>query len=197
LSAEKNHELFLKVAALVRAEVPEAHFLIVGDGPRGDRLRAMAEELGLAEAVHFVGNRSDVPDLLALMDVFLLTSHIEANPLSILEAQAMAKPVVATRVGSVPETVREGEVGYLVEPGDARAMADRVVELFRDPRLARRLGGEARRQAVERHSLQRMLDQFQDLLEQLVAAKTGQPSRAPRAAPEASILAASSSPNGN
>lgn len=196
LSSEKNHELLLRVAAAVRKEIGDAHFLLVGDGPQRERLQALAAELGLTEAVHFVGNRSDVPDLLALMDVFLLTSHIEANPLSILEAQAMAKPVVATRVGSVPETVLDGEVGYLVEPGDAPAMAQRVIELFRDPRLARRLGSEARRQVVERHSLRRMLDQFQDLLEQLAAAKGGQPSRAPRAAPAASVLAASSLSNG-
>jgi glycosyltransferase involved in cell wall biosynthesis/O-antigen/teichoic acid export membrane protein len=193
---EKNHELFLRVAALVRKDVGDAQFLVVGDGSRREQLRAMAEELGLAEAVHFLGTRSDVPGLLALMDVFLLTSHIEANPLSILEAQAMARPVVATRVGSVPDTVRDGEVGYLVEPGDARAMADRVVELFRDPRLARRLGGEARRQVVERHSMRRMLAQFQDLLEQLVAAKAGRPSPAPRAAPEAPVLGAVSLPKG-
>lgn len=194
LCAEKNHELFLRVAALVREEVADAHFLVVGDGPRREHLAALSAELGLTEAVHFVGSRDDVPDLLALMDVFLLTSHVEANPLAILEAQALAKPVVATRVGSVPESVREGEVGFLVEPGDARAMADRVIELFRDPRLARRLGGEARRQVVERHSLRRMVDQFQDLLEELAATKAGS-ARPP--APAASVLTAGSLTNGD
>lgn len=173
LALEKNHELFLRAAALVREQVSDAHFLVVGDGCDRDRLEALARQLGLDDAVHFLGNRADVPDLLALMDVFLLTSHIEANPISILEAMATAKPVVATRVGSVSESVRDGEVGYLVDPGDAAALSARVVEIFRDPRLARRLGGEARRQVVEHHSMRAMADCFQELLEQLFADKVG------------------------
>ncbi|HVA48025.1 MAG TPA: glycosyltransferase [Pirellulales bacterium] len=175
LSREKNHDLFLRVAALVREQVKDAQFLIVGDGPDRHRLAAHVEQLGLADSVHFLGNRADVPDLLALFDVFVLTSHIEANPISILEALASGKPVVATRVGSVPETVRDGEVGYLAEPGDAATLSARVVELFRDPRLARSLGQEARWQVVEHHSMRNMIDRFQDVLEQLHTSKLGRP----------------------
>ncbi|HQU46235.1 MAG TPA: glycosyltransferase, partial [Pirellulales bacterium] len=175
LSREKNHDLFLRVAALVREQVHDAHFLIVGEGPERDRLAAHVEQLGLADAVHFLGNRADVPDLLALLDVFVLTSHVEANPVSILEALASGKPVVATRVGSVPETVRDGEVGYLAEPGDAATLSARVVELLRGPRLARRLGREARRQVVEQHSMRNMVVRFQDVVEQLHASKLGRP----------------------
>jgi glycosyltransferase involved in cell wall biosynthesis len=193
LSAEKNHELFLEVAALVRQEVGDAHFLVVGDGPRLDRLTTLAAEKGLADCVHFIGNRTDVPDLLGLMDVFLLTSHIEANPISILEALATGKPVVATRVGSVGETVIDGEVGFLVAPGDAAAMAARVVELFRDPRLARRLGGEARRQVLDRHSLRAATDQFQNLLQRLLNDKVGATEDAEQPAAEAALLSASMS----
>lgn len=193
LSAEKNHELFLRVATLVREEVADAHFLVIGDGQKRTGLAGLAAELGLGECVHFLGNRTDVPDLLALMDVFLLTSHIEANPISILEAQATGKPVVATRVGSVPSTVRDGEVGYLVDPGDAHAMAARVVDLFRDPRLARRLGGKARRQVVEQYSMRSMIDRFQDLLQGLFADKVHVPSAEP---PSEVPLLASSWANG-
>jgi glycosyltransferase involved in cell wall biosynthesis/O-antigen/teichoic acid export membrane protein len=193
LSPEKNHELFLQVAGLVREEVGDAHFLVIGDGPQRERLTTLAAQLGLSECVHFLGNRTDVPDLLALMDVFLLTSHIEANPISILEAQATGKPVVATRVGSVPETVREGEVGYLIDPGDAHAMAARVVELFRDPRLARRLGGNARRQVVEYYSMRSTVERFQDLLQQLFADKTRSRCEAESLAADLPVLATASS----
>ncbi len=97
LRSEKNIELFLNAAAKIRGELPAAHFLIVGDGPDRAALEERSRRLGLVDCVHFLGNRSDVPDLLALMDVFVLTSHIEASPVSILEAFAMCKPCVATR----------------------------------------------------------------------------------------------------
>ncbi len=103
LRPEKNHELFLKVAAQVRREVPDAHFLVIGDGPRRAELEALANQLGMASCVHFLGKRADVAQLLNLLDVFVLCSHNEANPVSILEALATGKPVVATRVGSIPK----------------------------------------------------------------------------------------------
>lgn len=177
LGSEKNHEMFLEVARRVRERVSDAQFLIVGDGVERERLERLAAELQVAEGVRFLGNRSDVPELLALCDVFLLTSHIEANPVSILEAMATGKPVVATRVGSVGESVRDG-VGYLVEPGDAAGMAERVVELFEGPRLARSLGSEGRRLVVERWSVDRMVEGYQSLLEELYAKKAGAASAA-------------------
>ncbi len=96
LSYEKNHALFLDVAARAHAALPDAHFIIIGDGQLRSDLEARTAELHLQNCVHFLGNRSDVPELLSLMDLMLLTSHIEANPVSILEAFAAGKPVVAT-----------------------------------------------------------------------------------------------------
>src|SRR5690606_33927770 len=101
---------------------PESHFLVIGDGPRRRELEARAVELQLNNAlqtrVHFLGRRADVSQLLTLLDVFVLTSQMEANPVSILEAAACGKPVVSTAVGSIPEVVLEGQTGFLVEPGD-------------------------------------------------------------------------------
>ena len=125
LRPEKNHEMFLYVAALVRLKLPAARFLVVGDGPQRAKLEALANSLGIAEAVRFLGTRSDVPELLSLMDVVVLSSHMEANPICLLEAMASEKPVVATRVGSVTETVLEGRTGYLVAAGDSQGMAGR------------------------------------------------------------------------
>jgi glycosyltransferase involved in cell wall biosynthesis len=172
LRPEKNHEMFVDVAARVRREIPTAHFLLIGDGPRRPILEQLTARLGLSDAVHFLGVRSDVPELLSLTDIVLLTSHVEANPVSILEALAVGKPVVATRVGSIPQTVLDREVGYLVEPGDAAAMARHVVELFRQPKLAARLGAAGRQQVVSNWSLERMVEGYEDLLLGLFRDKT-------------------------
>jgi glycosyltransferase involved in cell wall biosynthesis len=173
LRPEKNHPLFLEVARRVRNEVPEARFLVVGDGPERARLEPLACQLGLGDTVRFLGTRSDVAEVLSLFDVFVLTSHMEANPVSILEAMSTEKPVVATRVGSVPETVIHGQTGYLVAPGDAEAMAARVVELFRDPERAAGLGRAGRAHVVAHWSIQRMVEGYQDLLAGVYESKTG------------------------
>ncbi|HEV3005109.1 MAG TPA: glycosyltransferase [Pirellulales bacterium] len=173
LRPEKNHELFLRAAALVRAAVPAARFLVVGDGAQRGRLETLAGELCIAEAVHFVGTRSDVPELLSLADVLALSSHMEANPVSILEALACEKPVVATRVGSVPETVKEGVNGYLVPAGDAQRMAERLAAVMSDPALAHRLGQAGRRLVLADWSLERMVEGYQDLIHEIYCAKAG------------------------
>ncbi len=120
LRPEKNHALFLRAAAGVRRAVPNARFLIVGDGPQRGELEALARSLAISDAVRFLGTRSDVPEVLSLIDVLALSSHMEANPVSILEAMAAEKPVVATRVGSVDKAVHDGRSGYLVSPGKRR-----------------------------------------------------------------------------
>ena len=121
---------------------------MIGDGPRRSELEHLAAELGVTDCVHFLGIRADVPQLLGLVDVLLLTSHIEANPVSILEAMACGKPVVATRVGSVSESVLDGETGYLVEPGCMDAIVRRVVELFQNPARAAAFGAAGRQHVV-------------------------------------------------
>ena len=165
--------MFLRVAARVTREVPEAHFLVIGDGPRRAQLESLAKQINLSGHVHFLGKRPDVAQLLNLLDVFVLTSHIEANPVSILEALATGVPVVATRVGSIPETVLDGATGYLVEPGDESAMASRIVELLLDPLKAKLLGAAGRRHVVENWSVDRMVTGYEELLERLYWQKTG------------------------
>jgi glycosyltransferase involved in cell wall biosynthesis len=164
LRPEKNHTLFLRAAALAAKQRPDAHFIIVGDGPERARLEKVAIEAGVASSTHFVGSRSDIPQVLSAFDVFALTSHNEANPVSILEAMACEIPVVSTRVGSVAESVAAGSTGYLVEPGDAKALAEHWVNLFTDPALARSLGS-AGRTTVEAHwSLDRMVKGYERLI---------------------------------
>lgn len=173
LRPEKNHPLFLQAAAAVLAQIPQARFLVVGDGPQRDLLVDIARGLGIAQSVRFLGTRSDIPEILALCDVFVLSSHMEANPVSILEAAACAKPVVATRVGSVPETVHDGKTGYLVPPDDAQALASRMVELFQSPAKARAMGQAGRQSVVMHWSIQRMVQGYQDLIEEIYTFKAG------------------------
>jgi glycosyltransferase involved in cell wall biosynthesis len=171
LRPEKNHGLFLRAAKRVRDQLPQARFVIVGDGPERPALENLARELGLAGAVHFLGGRDDIPAVLAALDLFALTSDNEANPVSILEAMAMGKPVVATGVGSVAESVVEGQTGYLVEPGRVEPMAARWLELLDDPLKARAFGEAGRQRVVERGSLQAMVAGYEQLIETIYRRK--------------------------
>ena len=164
---EKNHARFLRVAGMVREQLPSAHFLIVGDGPDRTRFEHQARELGIGDAVHFCGRRSDVPNLLAQIDLFLLTSDMEASPVSILEAMAVGLPVVSTNVGSIPETIAEGVTGFLVEPASETEMAQRVTELLADPLLADEMGRAGRQRVAARYSVEQMVAGYENLLTEL------------------------------
>jgi glycosyltransferase involved in cell wall biosynthesis len=171
LRPEKNHELFLQAAALVRRELPKTRFLIIGDGPRRPLLEKLAADLDLAEAVSFLGSRNDVAELLSTVEVLVLSSHTEASPVSVLEAMAAGVPVVATRVGSLAETVCDGQSGYLVPPGDAGAIASRVASLLRDRGLAQRMGRAGRQHVLAQASLRSMVEGYQNLLAGIYTAK--------------------------
>ena len=173
LRQEKNHLLFLRAAKWIRQAIPDAVFLLVGEGPQREQIELAVASAGLQDCVRLLGSRSDIPDLLAAMDVFVLTSRTEANPVSILEAMATGLPVVATRVGSVFETVHEGRNGYLVESGDAESIARHCIFLASRPDVAQRLG-ERGRQVTEQHwSVQRMVDGYQQLISDIYQRKRG------------------------
>ena len=157
LRPEKNHRVFLQAAARIRQELPEARFVIVGDGPERSGLEQFAGDLGVAAAVSFLGSRGDVERVLASLDLFLLTSDNEANPVSILEALSCEVPVVATRVGSVAATVIEGRTGYLAAPRQPDELAARAIRLLQDKALRRQFGQAGRQLVVDDWSLERMV----------------------------------------
>jgi glycosyltransferase involved in cell wall biosynthesis len=177
LRPEKNHELFLRAAEAIRREVREAWFLVVGDGPQRVRLEDLARHLSLDGSVRFLGTRHDVPELLSLIDVLVLSSHMEASPVCILEAMACAKPVVATAVGSVPDSVLDGRTGYLVAPASAEQLAARVVDLFRNPERAAEFGRAGRERVLAHASMERMVEGYQDLIAELYARKSRRTAR--------------------
>jgi glycosyltransferase involved in cell wall biosynthesis/protein-tyrosine-phosphatase len=145
LCAVKAQDLLLRAAPAILRERPDARFLIAGDGPLDESLRALAAQLGIADACVFPGAVSDIHDVIAAMDVFALPSLHEGLPMALLEAMALERPVVATAVGGVPEVVTSGVDGLLIDKGDHDALANACLSLARDGRLAASLGRMARR----------------------------------------------------
>lgn len=171
LRSEKNHLLFLRSAALVCQELPDARFLIVGDGPERPMLENAVSDLSLRDNVIFTGSRSDVPELLSAIDVFSLTSRNEASPVSIMEAMSMEIPVVAPDVGSISETVQHGETGFLFQQGNAEKIADYWLTLLNDPDLSRRMGQAGRQVIQSRSSLEIMVRGYEDLIQEVYGEK--------------------------
>jgi glycosyltransferase involved in cell wall biosynthesis len=171
LRPEKNLPLLLRAATQVRRQLPETRFLVVGDGPERPALEQLAAAGGLAGAVRFVGLQDDIPPWLAAMNVCALSSTTEAFPLSLLEAMACAKPVVATDVGAVGEMVLPGVTGLLVAPGDADGLAAALVRLLREPARAALMGARARQHVEQHFDLTAMVRAYEDLFESLLAKK--------------------------
>jgi len=185
LRPEKNHELFLRGAQRILAKLPAARFLVIGDGPRRPELERLARELHINGAVSFLGSRSDIPELLAACDLVALTSHNEASPVSVLEALSVERPVVASNVGSVRETIVDGVTGRLFPAGDLEAFVAASLELLQDAPLRRQMGAQGRRDVIAHGSLEAMVRGYEQLIERIYAAK--RQSTAPREVQEARI----------
>ena len=155
------------MARAVPNQLPAAHFLLVGDGPQLHEYEQMAHEFGIGDVVHFVGRRTDIPALLSQLDLFLLTSDMEASPVSILEAMACGLPVVSTRVGSISETIVDGVSGYLIDKTAEDEMAARVTELLADADKSHAMGCAGRARVVAGYSVERMVEGYEDLLTEL------------------------------
>jgi len=169
LRPEKAHEVFLESASLLRASRNGVKFLVVGDGPRRAELEEMSTRLGLDESVRFLGVRADVARLLHLADVVTLPSHpaVETLPLSVLEAMAAGVPVVATRVGSLPEIIEDGHNGVLIEPGDPASLAGAIAGIIDDPERSRAMAAAARDVVESRYSVEPMVAAYASLFQSL------------------------------
>lgn len=164
LRPEKDHALFLQAAKRVKEKCPNAHFLIVGDGQERDSIEKLRTQLGLENNVTLTGSRSDIPDLLAAMDCFALTSKNEASPVSILEAMSSGLPVVAPRVGSIPDAIDDTVNGLLVEASNLDQTAAAITSLMLDPQQRSQIGEAARIKAKQYGSLETMVAGYEDLI---------------------------------
>jgi len=159
---------FVRMAALVSRIRPDAQFLFAGDGELRGAMEVEVARLGLGQAVHLLGWRRDIAEIMHCLDVFVLTSLWEGLPRVYLEALASAVPVVGTRVDGAAEVIAEGVNGYLVEPGDMQAMADRVLCLLADPDEARRMGARGQTLPAE-FDIRSMVRQQEREYERLLA----------------------------
>lgn len=150
---QKNHELFIQVAAAVARELPKTRFLVIGDGNDRPRFEDQARSLGVAQNVLFLGLRQDIPDLLAATDISVLTSHYEGLANVLLEAMAAGKPVVTTGYAGADELVTDGRDGFITPMGDVSAMAGKLCELLRNPSLREMLGEAGQRTVATRFEM--------------------------------------------
>jgi glycosyltransferase involved in cell wall biosynthesis len=156
----KGVDLFLQMAAQLAPRWPAARFLVAGEGLLRPALEAQAASLGLGERVIFAGWRRDTARVLAGLDVFVMPSLFEGGPTTVLEAMAMGKAVVASRVGMVPEVIEEGRSGLIVPPGDVPALTLAATRLLQDPPLAAKIEATARERAVANYSIDRMVQRY-------------------------------------
>lgn len=167
----KGHEYFLKAVGEVLTRLPQARFLLVGEGPLRKDMMGAAEAMGLGKSAIFTGRRNDIADVLAAIDVLVMPSLYEGLGVSILEAMAMAKPIVATCVGGIPEIVRDGENGFLVAPKDSAAMAEKLLLLLQERPMARLMGQRGRAVVCENFSAWKMARDNERLYHRLLEEK--------------------------
>jgi glycosyltransferase involved in cell wall biosynthesis len=170
----KNHWDFLRAAARIRAEFENSEFILVGDGPLREGLERKAQDLGLGNCTRFIGNRRDIPALLASLDVSVLPSSSESLSNAIIESMAAGVPVVANRVGGNSELVTE-ERGILVTPGDYQALGNAISTLLRDSSLRLQLGQNARMFAKANFTIDQMQKRHEDLYRELLVRKRWRP----------------------
>ncbi|GAB4572801.1 MAG: glycosyltransferase [Anaerolineae bacterium] len=161
----KNHGLFLEAAALVRQGLPNARFVIVGDGETREALQTQVAALGLGEAVIFTGWQRDLAPVYSDLDALVISSDNEGTPVAVIEALAAGCPVVSTAVGGVPDLLDGGRLGTLVPPGDAQALADAISATLRQPPDV----APARQAMLARYGIDRLVSDLDRLYRELLA----------------------------
>jgi glycosyltransferase involved in cell wall biosynthesis len=172
LSKEKRPEWFIELASQLhgRERAVQPHFQIAGDGPLRPELELMVRERGLSDIVHFLGERQDMSETYANADLVVLTSRHEGTPNVLLEAMAHGIPVVATRVGGVPEIVSD-ECGILVDPFSPRELREAVIRLTDEPDMRKQMGNAGRAYVEREHSLNSLGRQLTDIYTKLLEAR--------------------------
>jgi glycosyltransferase involved in cell wall biosynthesis len=173
LFPDKGHAVFLEAFSLIAREIPEAAGLIAGDGPERDAVLKQIQSLSLADRVRYCGVRKDMKGFYGLADCLVIPSYTEGLPYVLLEAMAFGIPIIATSVGDMPRLVRDGVTGYLVPPGDARALAERMKDLVRMPVHAMSMAEEGRRLVHDRYSARAMARSTEQLYLSLAPGANG------------------------
>ncbi len=168
LVSQKGFEYFLVAAKGVLKIIPYAYFIIIGDGPLRYRLKKVVESLGISSKVILTGYRRDIPRILRSLDIFVLSSLIEGLPNALMEAMACERPVIATKVGGVPELISQDENGLLVYPRDSQALCGAIVSLIKDRDKAGMLGEAAKRLITEKFGIDNMAKETEKLYRKII-----------------------------
>ena len=167
----KNHRLFFDAMARVLAQHANAHVVVVGDGDLRPEMERYVGERGIASRVSFLGWRHDLPQVYTDLDVVVISSNNEGTPVSAIEAMAAGRPVVATRVGGLPDVISDGETGYLVAPGNAEQLASAVERVLRDGETTDGLRRNARESVKHKFAVERLTADIDLLYRRLLAEK--------------------------
>ncbi len=152
-------------------DIPEAKFLIVGEGPLRSRLEELSERLRIEDNIIFTGFRSDIKDILATIELLAMPSLLEGLPLVLLEGMAMAKPIVATRIDGITEVMENGETGLLVPAKNPHELAEAMKEILKNKTKAGLLSQNARKIVEKKFSVKKMVEQTEQVYEKLLAEK--------------------------
>ncbi len=167
----KRHEWFLAAAAHINQHYPACQFVLVGDGERRRELECIVQQSGLTGRVHFLGWRRELDKIYADLDVVALTSANESSPVSLIEAMAAGKPVVATHVGGVPNLIKNGVAGILVPPANPVALAKSIISLLADPQRRSQMGQAGQKHVLPAFNAQRLVNDIDQLYRQLLVEK--------------------------
>jgi glycosyltransferase involved in cell wall biosynthesis len=168
MTGVKNTDDVLAATKLLRDRGVDGWLLMVGDGPDRERIEQRAHQLGIVKRCLFLGYQEDVAPWYQAFDAMILPSVNEGTPVSAIESLAAGRPVVATRVGGVPDVVEDGEDGFLVEPGDPSALAERLARLAAEPQLRERMGEHGRSRVPQRYAVERLVDDIDRLYRELL-----------------------------
>lgn len=168
---QKGFEYLIRAAPEVLKKCPEARFLIVGEGPLKNKLILTGEKLNVADRIIFTGFRSDIKEILASIDVLAMPSLLEGLPMVLLEAMAMAKPIVATRIDGITEVLENSKTGLLVPAENSHALAEAIVGILNDKAKANFFGQNAREVAKKKFSVKKMVEQIELAYEKLLHEK--------------------------
>jgi len=173
LRPPKGHEYLIRALHELKNEGPDFLALLVGDGPLRGELEKLVQELELSEQVRLLGSRDreEIPEILAITDIFVLPSLWEGLPTAIIEAMAAGCPVVATNVAGIPEVVVDGKTGFLVPPRDPQALADKIKLLLQDQALRERMGQAGIERVKQHFTIERMVRKYEGLYRKLMEAR--------------------------
>jgi glycosyltransferase involved in cell wall biosynthesis len=171
LTEQKGHTHLFAAWQQVMHVLPDAHLLVVGDGPLRDFLQTLAKDRNLTGSITFTGYRSDVPRIMSALDVMVLPSFWEGFGLVLLEAMSAGKPIVASRVSAIPEIVVDGETGLLVPPGDLHSLAQALLKVLQDPERGRRMGRKGRARLEREFGVEKMVCATEHVYDALLDSK--------------------------